>query len=75
LTAAARVATSQIGEISAVSYNSTVHKHLRRLERVWIDAPIYFVTSCTKNRRQLLACREVANILIDEWRAAYRRHG
>jgi hypothetical protein len=24
-----------------------VHKHLRRLERVWIDWPIYFITTCT----------------------------
>jgi REP-associated tyrosine transposase len=52
-----------------------VHKHLRRLERVWIDAPIYFVTTCTKKRRQILAFQEVANVLIAEWRAAHDRHG
>jgi putative transposase len=52
-----------------------VHKHLRRLERIWIDAPIYFVTTCTKNRRQLLASDEVAKVLTDEWRAAHDRHG
>lgn len=52
-----------------------MRKHLRRLERIWVDAPIYFVTTCTKTRRQLLARDEVANILIDEWRAAHQRHG
>ncbi len=31
-----------------------MHKHLRRLECIWINSPIYFVTTCTKNRRQVL---------------------
>jgi REP element-mobilizing transposase RayT len=61
--------------VGALGYNDAVHKHLRRLERIYVDAPIYFVTSCTKNRRQLLARDEVANILIDEWRTARDRHG
>jgi putative transposase len=52
-----------------------VHKHLRRLERIWIDAPIYFVTTCTRNRGQLLARDEVARILVAEWRSAHGRHG
>ena len=52
-----------------------MHKHLRRLGRIWIDAPIYFVTTCTKNRRKILARDDVSNILIKEWRAAHRRHG
>ena len=52
-----------------------MHNHLRRLERVWIDRPIYFITTCTFHRRAILASREVAEILIDEWRNAYNRHG
>jgi putative transposase len=52
-----------------------VHKHLRRLERVWIDWPIYFITTCTFERRAILAAKEVAAILIDEWRNAHNRHG
>lgn len=51
------------------------HGHLRRLARIWIDSPIYFVTTCTHNRRALLAGREIAQILIDEWSAAHDRHG
>ena len=66
---------SQIAEVNALGYNAGVHKHLRRLERIWVDAPIYFVTSCTKNRRQVLASDEVAKVLIDEWHAAHERHG
>jgi hypothetical protein len=52
-----------------------VHKHLRRLERVWIDRPIYFMTTCTFRRRAILATNDVADILIDEWRNAHDRHG
>src|SRR5262249_56507443 len=55
---------------------SDVHKHLRRrLERVWIDFPIYYVTTCVRNRKRILAQDEVARILVEEWRAARRRHG
>src|SRR5438270_7432033 len=52
-----------------------MRKHLRRLERVWIDWPIYFVTTCTFRRRAILASKEVARILIDEWHSAHSRHG
>lgn len=52
-----------------------MHKHLRRLEQIWVDAPIYFVTTCTKHRRPVLTRKEIANILIEEWSAARDRHG
>jgi REP element-mobilizing transposase RayT len=52
-----------------------VHKHLRRLERIWIDWPIYFITTCTLERRAILGSKEVAAILVDEWRRAHDRHG
>src|SRR6266404_5244843 len=52
-----------------------MHKHLRRLERVWIESPIYFVTTCTRDRRAVLARDDVAKILIEEWSAAQDRHG
>jgi putative transposase len=52
-----------------------MHRHLRRLHRVWIEHPIYFVTTCTFRRRSILACPEVVSVLIDEWRSARDRHG
>jgi len=52
-----------------------VHKHLRRLERVWLEHPIYYITSCTHLRKPILAHGEVATILIHEWRGAHKRHG
>jgi REP element-mobilizing transposase RayT len=55
--------------------DNQVHKHLRRLERVWIDQPIYFVTTCTFRRRAVLATSQIATLLSDEWRDAHDRHG
>ncbi len=52
-----------------------MHKHFRRLERNWIEAPIYFITTCTQNRCAILARDEAAAILTDEWRSAHARHG
>jgi putative transposase len=66
---------SHIAEVDALGYNGSMHKHLRRLERIWIDSPIYFVTTCTRHRKQLLVHTDVARILIGELRAAHDRHG
>ena len=51
------------------------HKHLKRLSQVWIDQPIYFVTTCVEQRRSILANETVAGILLDEWTSARARHG
>ena len=51
------------------------HTHLRRLPRVWIEQPIYFVTACTKDRRELLNCESAASILVEEWHKFRSRHG
>ena len=51
------------------------HRHLRRLGRVWVESPVYFMTACTDQRRRILANTAVANILIGDWRAAEERHG
>jgi REP-associated tyrosine transposase len=55
--------------------HQTMHKHLRRLERVWISEPIYFITMCTFQRRSILASKQVACLLTDECRQARHRHG
>jgi putative transposase len=51
-----------------------VHEHLRRLHRVWIEPPVYFVTICTKNRRNVLTDEPAALVLIREWQSARERH-
>jgi hypothetical protein len=51
-----------------------MQKHLRRLERVWIGWPIYFITTCTLERRPILASKDVAATLIKEWQNAHDRH-
>ncbi|MFZ3377174.1 MAG: transposase [Chthoniobacterales bacterium] len=51
-----------------------MHEHLRRLDRVWIEPPIYFITTCTRDRRNVLTHETAASALIDEWKRARERH-
>jgi REP-associated tyrosine transposase len=51
-----------------------VHKHLPRLERVWIEPAIYFVTICTKDRQRILAREPIAHVLISELQSVRQRH-
>jgi hypothetical protein len=66
---------SALPKISDPGYIRRMHKHLRRLERVWIEWPVYFITTCALNRRPILASKEVAAILAEECRGAHDRHG
>ena len=34
-------------------------QRLRRLDRIFVRTPIYYVTTCTDNRREILACESV----------------
>ena len=52
-----------------------VHKYLPRLERVWVDSPIYFITTCTFRRCPILGSSDIAAILVQEWRTGHQRHG
>jgi REP element-mobilizing transposase RayT len=51
------------------------HRHLQRLSQVWIEQPIYFITTCVAGRRKLLACEPVHSILRGEWQGLLPRHG
>ena len=44
-----------------------LHKHLKRLDRVWLEPPIYFLTTCTHERRRILTQPKAADVLIEEW--------
>jgi REP element-mobilizing transposase RayT len=50
------------------------HSHLRRLDRVWIQNPFFFITICTNRRRKILANAKAAEILLEEWKSAKGRH-
>ncbi|HWA11123.1 MAG TPA: transposase [Opitutaceae bacterium] len=49
--------------------------HLQRLDRVWIRSPVYFLTTCTRQRQKLLATPATAEVLVTEWSSASERHG
>ena len=50
------------------------HSHLKRLDRIWIDNPIFFITACTDERRNILANSQAATILVEEWTTAKEHH-
>jgi putative transposase len=43
------------------------HRHLRRLDRVWADAPVYFITCCVRDRKPLLANETAMSVLHEVW--------
>ncbi len=55
--------------------STDTHRHLRRLAKVFDKDPIYFVTTCTRNRQGMLDRQDVVKILVEEWRSAVDRHG
>lgn len=54
---------------------TTEHSHLRRLSKVFVDDPAYFVTTTTKSRRKVLDNPAAHRILREEWENALERHG
>ena len=49
--------------------------HLKRLGRICLAQPIYFITTCTCDRRPILASPAALGILRREWESARERHG
>ena len=52
---------------------NTMTERLRRLERIEVDHPILFVTTCTHARRELLANRPIHTALVEFCRVAESR--
>ena len=53
---------------------TTEHSHLRRLSKIFIRDPAYFITTCSKNRRKFLDNPAIHKILREEWEGALDRH-
>jgi putative transposase len=51
------------------------YRHLRRLDAVWIEPAVYFLTICTAGRRALLANDDVFAVLRAEFEASPLRYG
>jgi REP element-mobilizing transposase RayT len=50
-------------------------RHLRRLDRIWVRQPIYLVTICTVDRRELLLPSTMATATVDCLQVSRLRHG
>ncbi len=51
------------------------HSHLRRLSKIFVDDPAYFITTCTKGRLKILDNPMAHQILREEWDGAFDRYG
>jgi REP-associated tyrosine transposase len=49
--------------------------HLKRLDRVWVDHPIFFITTCTADRQRLLATDAMHDICRSVWTEGERKQG
>jgi putative transposase len=52
-----------------------MHRHLHRLSRIYLSQPQYFVTTCSRDRRPVLASDGAHQIFCEEWQVALKRHG
>jgi REP element-mobilizing transposase RayT len=52
-----------------------VHKHLRRLQEVWVDAEIYLINVCSHRRQPVLASEPLAPELVAALRRAAETTG
>jgi putative transposase len=50
------------------------HLHLKRLDRIWIENPICFITACSNERKKVFENPQAALIIIEEWKTAAKRH-
>ncbi len=50
-------------------------RHLRRLERIYVANPLYFVTVCSYRRKSIFDDKRAVSVLHDEWKQALERHG
>ncbi|MGD9647797.1 MAG: transposase [Pirellulales bacterium] len=51
------------------------HSHLARLDRVWTDQPIVFITTCAHNRRAVLNNAPMHGICREVWRNVESLYG
>ena len=51
------------------------HAQLRRLDRVWVDDPVFFITTCVLGRKPLLTSGGAHAILREVWETGGRLHG
>ena len=51
------------------------HRHLRRLGRLWLEAPLYFITTNVSQRLPLLATDEAVAVMREVWENAESLYG
>jgi len=54
---------------------SVNHKRLTRLRHLFVNQPLYFITTCVNDRKPVLTSDSADRILVGEWKRALVRHG
>jgi REP element-mobilizing transposase RayT len=52
-----------------------MHKHLPKLDEIWVSTPIFYITTCTSERRQELANDHFHKICVEVWNNAETLYG
>ncbi|MEP6668164.1 MAG: transposase [Chthoniobacter sp.] len=55
--------------------NPKYREHLRRLDRVWVREPVYFVTTCTRGRVRILDNPSAYASCVEVWEKGQELHG
>ena len=50
-------------------------KHLHRLDVIFKEQPVFFVTTCTNNRRRVLDSEAMHEIFVEVWKKAEELYG
>ena len=50
-------------------------QQMERCERRWIEEPVFYISTCTKDRRAVLNTETAVNLLVEEWALARKQHG
>ena len=51
------------------------HKHLKRLDNVFVEQPVFFITTCTHNRRRILDNKTMHDVCIEVWKNSEGLYG
>jgi putative transposase len=52
-----------------------MRKHLPQLDQVYVEAPIFYITVCTLDRKAVLANQQIHDICCEVWRNAESLYG
>lgn len=75
LLAVCNFSSTPAGYSSKVRPGMDERTQLEMCERMWIEEPVFFISTCTRDRRAILNSEQAVGLLVEEWGLARKRHG